>query len=132
MASIFSKIIRGEIPSYKIYEDEHVYAFLDIRPIHLGHTLVVPKIEVDHFFDCPEPHYTKLQLVAQKIARALKEATGAPRIGTAVQGFEVPHFHLHLIPLWSPRDLDFTLGHSRSEEDMKAIQADVQKRLSQP
>ena len=130
MATIFTKIIRGEIPSYKIYEDEHVFAFLDIRPIHLGHTLVVPKVEVDHFIDCPEPHYTKVHLAAQRIARALKTATGAPRVGTAVQGFEVPHFHLHLIPLWSPRDLDFTLGKARSEDDMKAMQAAVQKLLA--
>lgn len=125
MASIFSKIIAGEIPSYKVFENEHVLAFLDIQPIHLGHVLLVPKKEVDHFTDVPEPYFTAVHLASQKIGRAIRQVTGAPRVGTAVQGFEVPHFHLHLIPLWSPRDLDFTLGKKRAEAEMMKMKSDL-------
>ena len=129
MASLFSRIIAGEIPSYKVFENEHVLAFLDIQPIHLGHVLVVPKIEVDQFSDVPEPYFSEVHKASQKIAKAIRAITGAPRVGAAVQGFEVPHFHLHLIPLWSPRDLDFTLGKKRSEEDMKKMHADLRAKL---
>jgi histidine triad (HIT) family protein len=130
MASVFSKIIAGEIPSYKVFENEHVLAFLDIQPIHLGHVLVVPKTEVDHFYDVPEPYFSAVHQASQKIAQAIRRVTGAPRVGTAVQGFEVPHFHLHLIPLWSPRDLDFTLGKKRSDEDMKKMHAELRAQLA--
>lgn len=131
MASIFTKIIAGEIPSYKVFENEHVYAFLDIQPIHLGHTLVVPKLEVDHFTEVPEPYFTEVQRASQKIARAIRHVTGSPRIGTAVQGFEVPHYHVHLIPLWGPRDLDFTLGKKRTPEEMKRMHEAIVARLKE-
>ncbi|RZA06996.1 MAG: HIT family protein [Proteobacteria bacterium] len=125
MASVFTKIIAGEIPSLKIFEDEHVLAILDIQPIHLGHVIIFPKKEIDHFTDVPEPYFSSVHLASQKIGKAIRKVTGAPRVGTAVQGFEVPHFHLHLIPLWSPRDLDFTLGKKRSEAEMKKMHAEL-------
>jgi histidine triad (HIT) family protein len=125
MASIFSKIILGEIPSFKIYEDEYVYAFLDIRPIHLGHTLVVPKLEVDHFFDVPEPHYSAVFQAAKKIGLAIQEVTGCPRVGATILGFEVPHAHYHLVPMWGPSDLSFSLAKPRTESEMKDVQQEI-------
>lgn len=123
MPSLFTKIIRGEIPSYKILEDEHAFAFLDINPIHGGHTLVVPKAEHDHFFHVRDPHYTAVFKMAQRLAPVIQQVTGCERVGLAVQGFEVPHFHLHLLPMWSPRDMDFSRGQKRSVSEMKEMQA---------
>lgn len=108
MASIFSKIIAGEIPSYKIAEDENCYAFLDINPLKKGHTLVIPKLEVDRLFDLPEDEYLKLQSFAKKMAGALKKAIPCNRIGVAVIGLEVPHAHIHLIPIDQMSDMDFS------------------------
>ena len=99
MASVFIKIINGELPSYKIHEDDLTISILTIDPISLGHTLVIPKMEVNHWFDVPPEIYTRGGLNAQKIAKAIKAATDCPRIGTIVAGFEVPHYHLHLIQL---------------------------------
>jgi histidine triad (HIT) family protein len=99
MSTIFTKIINGEIPSYKIYEDDYTYSFLDIKPFHLGHTLVVSKIEVDYFVDVPEPYYSAVFQTAKKIAPAIQKATKTERIGTLIEGLEVPHFHYHLIPI---------------------------------
>jgi histidine triad (HIT) family protein len=130
MSSLFTKIIQGEIPSYKVYEDEKVYAFLDIQPIHLGHVLVVPKKEVDHYLDVAEEDYLAVQKAVLKIGKAIKKVTGAPRIGQAVLGFEVPHFHVHLIPLWSQHDLNFGLAKKRSEADMKAMHASLNEEIN--
>lgn len=130
MPTLFTKIIRGEIPSYKIYEDEHTFAFLDINPIQPGHTLIVPKVETDHFFDVAEPHYAKVMQAAQHLAKAIKRATGCERVGVAVQGFEVPHFHVHLLPMWSPRDMDFSRGKKREAAEMKAAQERIVGELS--
>jgi histidine triad (HIT) family protein len=106
MASIFSRIIAGEIPSYRVAEDDHNFAFLDINPVREGHTLVVPKHEVDYIFDLDDEEYASLQLFAKRVARALKRATGCKRVGVAVLGMEVPHAHIHLVPLNTERDLD--------------------------
>lgn len=125
MATLFTKIIRGEIPSYTVYEDDHFKAFLDIRPIHPGHLLLVPKIEVDEFQDLPSPYAEKIFLLSQKIAKALKKVTGAPRIGTAYIGFEVPHCHCHLVPLWGPMDLDFRNAKALSPEEMAKMQSQL-------
>lgn len=108
MASIFTKIINGEIPCYKIAENEHCISFLDIQPIAKGHALVVPKLEVDYMFDLPDDTYTELHLFAKKIAVALKKAIPCERICTAVIGMEVPHTHIHLIPANSIHDVNFT------------------------
>ncbi len=99
MSSIFTKIINGEIPSYKVFENELVFAFLDIAPIRPGHALIVPKIEVDYFIDVPEPYYSEVFKTAKILAPAISQATGYERVGGLVEGLEVPHFHYHLIPL---------------------------------
>jgi len=124
MAGIFSKIISGEIPSYKIFENEHVYSFLDICPVKPGHTLVVPKIEIDYFVDVPEPYYSEVFKAAKKISVALQKATGCVRVGTTILGFAVPHFHYHLIPLNEER-IDFRDAKSLSKNDMISIQQKI-------
>lgn len=122
MASIFTKIIQGELPSFKIHEDELTISILALDQVNLGHVLVIPKQEVNHWFDVPEKTYTQLQLNSQKIGKAIQKATGCPRVGIMVAGFEVPHYHLHLIPAWSIPDLDFKRAKRRSETEMKEIQ----------
>jgi len=99
MASIFSRIIAGEIPSYRVAEDEKCFAFLDINPVQPGHTLVIPKHEVDYIFDLDDDEYVALHRFAKRVARAIKRATGCKRVGVAVLGMEVPHAHIHLVPL---------------------------------
>lgn len=125
MTSVFTKIINGELPSYKIHEDDKTISILTIDPISLGHTLVIPKMEVNHWFDVPSDIYTQVALNSQRIAKAILAATGCPRVGTIVAGFEVPHYHLHLIPAWSIPDLDFKRAARRSEQDMKQIQEKI-------
>lgn len=107
MPSIFSRIIAGEIPSYKVAEDEHCYAFLDINPMAEGHTLVVPKHEVDYIFNLSDEEYTRLQLFAKRVAAAVEKAVPCKRIATAVIGLEVPHAHIHLVPINKEADMDF-------------------------
>ena len=108
MASIFTRIINGEIPCYKVAEDDRYIAFLDVRPLKAGHTLIVPKQEVDYIFDLDEKMLAGMMLFAQKVARAMKEVIDCKRIGVAVLGLEVPHAHIHLVPLTRERDLLFT------------------------
>ena len=107
MASIFTKIINGEIPSYKIAEDEKCYAFLDISPLAEGHTLVVPKQEVDYIFDLDDELLTHLHLFAKKVAKVMKEVIECEKIGMAVIGLDVRHTHIHLVPLKEVGDLNF-------------------------
>ena len=108
MASIFSKIITGEIPSYKIAENELFYAFLDVFPLVHGHTLVVPKKEIDYFFDLEPEALSSILQFAQPIAKAIQETFPCKRCGIAVIGLEVPHAHLHIVPINSAEDLNFT------------------------
>lgn len=108
MASIFTRIINGEIPSYKIAEDENFYAFLDINPLAKGHTLVIPKKEVDYIFDLDENTYLGLHQFAKKVANAIDKVCDCERIGVAVVGLEVPHAHIHLVPINSVGDIDFS------------------------
>jgi histidine triad (HIT) family protein len=108
MASIFSKIIKGEIPSYKVMENEKFYAFLDIFPLRNGHTLVVPKKEIDNFFDLDNQDLSELIVFAKPIAKAIEKAFDCNRCGIAVVGLEVPHAHLHLVPINSADDINFT------------------------
>lgn len=122
MASIFTKIIQGEIPSYKIYEDDLTFAFLDINPIHAGHTLVVPKTEIDYFLDVPEPYYSAVFKTGKLVARAIQDATGCKRVGTIILGWDVPHFHYHVVPMWGHGDLDFRKAKKIPAEEMKAMQ----------
>lgn len=107
MASVFTKIVNGEIPSYKVAEDDNYYAFLDINPLAQGHTLVIPKHEVDYIFDLPEREYAGLWNFASRVAKALGTAVPCKRVGIAVLGMEVPHAHIHLVPLQHESDLDF-------------------------
>ncbi|HEY8688690.1 MAG TPA: HIT family protein [Chitinophagaceae bacterium] len=106
--TIFSKIIRGEIPCYKIAENEKFFAFLDVNPLVEGHTLVVPKIEVDKFFDMPDEYLGEMLLFAKPIAKAIEKAFDCARCGMSVVGLEVPHAHMHLVPINKADDLNFT------------------------
>ena len=108
MATIFSKIVAGEIPSYKVAEDERFYAFLDINPLAKGHTLVIPKREVDYFFDLDDEEISAMQVFAKKVALAIKKAFPCIKVGQAVLGLEVPHAHIHLVPMQSEKDMLFT------------------------
>lgn len=107
MASIFTRIVKGEIPSYKVAESDKFYAFLDIAPMAKGHTLIIPKREVDYIFDIEDQEYMELQLFAKRVAEAIKEAIPCQRVGVAVLGMEVPHAHIHLVPLQTEADMDF-------------------------
>ena len=108
MATIFTKIIKREIPSYKVAEDDRFYAFLDINPLHEGHTLVVPKQETDYIFDLDDATLSDLILFSKKVGRAIEKAVPCQRIGIAVIGLEVPHCHVHLVPMNTMDDINFT------------------------
>lgn len=123
MSTLFSKIISGEIPSYKIYEDEQTYAFLTIRPHAKGHTLVVPKIEVDHWDDVPEDYFNHMWRTAQFVAKVMKEKLQCSRVCVMVVGFEVPHAHIHLIPSESMADLDIHKAYDATKEELEEMHA---------
>ncbi|MDE6649438.1 MAG: HIT family protein [Muribaculaceae bacterium] len=105
--TVFSKIVAGEIPSYKVAEDDRYYAFLDINPLQWGHTLVIPKQETDYIFDLDDRTLADMQVFAKKVAMAIKAAIPCRKVGQAVLGLEVPHAHIHLVPLTSEGDMDF-------------------------
>ncbi|MDG3582449.1 MULTISPECIES: HIT family protein [Galbibacter] len=121
MASIFTKIVSGEIPSYKIAENDDFYAFLDINPNAEGHTLCIPKKETDKLFDLDEDAYLGLMAFSRKVAKALEKAIDCKRIGIAVVGLEVPHVHVHLIPLNSMSEMTFQHKVSLSPEELDGI-----------
>ncbi len=124
--TIFSKIIAGEIPSYKIAENELFYAFLDIFPLAKGHVLVVPKTETDQFFDLPQTYLQQVLLFAQPIAKAIEQAFPCNRCGISVMGLEVPHAHLHLVPINNADDLNFTRPKLKlGAEQLKEIQHQI-------
>ena len=126
MSSIFSKIIAGEIPSYKVAEDEYCYAFLDINPLVKGHTLVVPKVEVDYLFDLDDDTTSRLNLFTKKVAKALDICIDCKRVGVMVIGTEVPHAHIHLIPFQKESEMDITRTKLQiSAEEMGAIAAKI-------
>jgi histidine triad (HIT) family protein len=126
MASIFTKIVTGEIPCYKIAETENCFAFLDISPLAPGHTLVVPKKEIDYIFDIDDPLFIELQLFAKRVAAALKKSVSCKRIGVAVIGLEVPHAHIHLIPMNQVSDMNFALPKlSLPKHQMEQIAKDI-------
>ncbi|MBQ7253093.1 MAG: HIT family protein [Bacteroidales bacterium] len=129
MATIFSKIAAGEIPSYKVAEDDRFFAFLDINPMVEGHTLVIPRKEVDYIFDLDDETYRGLTAFAKKVAEAIKRAIPCKRVGVAVLGMEVPHAHIHLVPLQKESDMDFRadkkqLTPERFKEIASAIAAE--------
>lgn len=124
--TIFSKIIAGEIPSYKIAEDEKFFAFLDIFPLREGHTLVIPKVEVDKFFDLDDSYLSEMLVFAKPIAHAIEKAFQCNRCGLSVVGIEVPHAHVHLIPVNTANDLNFTQPKLQvSEEELKKAQEKI-------
>lgn len=128
--TIFSKIIAGQIPSYKIAENEKFFAFLDIFPLVEGHVLVVPKIEVDKIFDVPDEYLAEMLVFAKPIAKAIEQSFPCDRCGISVIGLEVPHAHMHLIPINSMDDLNFTRGKIKvSEEQLKAAQQKIISKL---
>lgn len=129
MPTIFTRIVRGEIPSYKVAENEDYYAFLDIAPLTAGHTLVVPKhVEDDYIFHLDEKTYEGLWAFARKVALAVKAAVPCKRVGVAVLGMEVPHTHIHLVPLQQEGDLDFRKEKlSLPQEEMARIAASILK-----
>lgn len=121
MPSIFSRIANGEIPSFKIAEDDLFYAFLDINPVQPGHTLVIPRQETDYIFDIDDNTLGKLSVFAKKVANAIKATIPCKKIGMAVVGLEVPHAHIHLIPLQSEGDLDFSHHLHLPATEMQAL-----------
>jgi histidine triad (HIT) family protein len=128
--TIFSKIIAGEIPSYKIAENEKFFSFLDISPLVEGHTLVIPKIEIDNFFDMPDAYLQEIFLFARPIAKAIEKSFNCDRCGISVIGLEVPHAHIHLVPINKADDLNFTRKKlSPSKEQLKAAQEKILRNL---
>jgi histidine triad (HIT) family protein len=124
--SIFTKIINGEVPSYKIAENEHFFAFLDIFPLREGHVLVIPKLEINKIFDLPADYLSGMLVFAQPIARAIEKAFPCNRCGISVIGIEVPHAHMHLLPINSANDLNFTQPKMKLAEDqLKEIQQKI-------
>jgi len=126
--SIFTRIINGEIPAHTIYEDDKIIAFLDLHPLTEGHTLVVPKTQVDHIWDLNDEDYDYLWKIVKKIGTKIRKVIGSPRIGVVVEGFGVPHCHIHLIPIYLSNDLKKPQDRS-AEPDHKAL-AEVASRLS--
>lgn len=129
MASIFTKIANGEIPCYKIAEDENYLAFLDVNPNAKGHTLCIPKQEVNKIFDMEEEHYLGLMKFSRKVAKAVEKTVPCKRIGVAVVGLEVPHVHVHLIPLQDMDDMRFQRKVSLEKDEFESLAEAIQKNL---
>ena len=126
MATIFSKIVAGDIPSYKVAEDEQFYAFLDINPLVKGHTLVIPKRVVDYFFDLTDEEIGAMQVFAKKVAQAIKKAYPCIKVGQAVLGLEVPHAHIHLVPMQKEKDMLFSNPKLQlTPDEFKEIAANI-------
>lgn len=121
MASIFSKIVAGEIPCHRVAETDHCLAFLDINPVARGHVLCIPKQEVDYIFDLPADLYDELFHFARRVARGLEKVCPCRKVGIAVVGIDVPHAHVHLVPLNRPADLDFTTHVEMSADELAAL-----------
>ena len=126
MATIFSKIVAGEIPSYRICEDENYYAFLDINPLSEGHTLVIPKVEIDYLFDLEDDLLGGMMVFAKKVALAIDQTMNCKRVGVAVLGLEVPHAHIHLVPINDLYDIEFSKPKMKfSEAEFRATAAKI-------
>jgi histidine triad (HIT) family protein len=129
MATIFTKIVNGEIPCYKIAEDDRFFAFLDINPVQKGHTLVIPKVEEDYIFRLDDQTVGDLMIFAKKVALAIEEVVPCKRISVAVMGLEVPHTHIHLIPIQNEGDLNFANKKSISQEEMISIAEQISAKV---
>ena len=130
MATIFSRIVKGEIPCHKIAEDERFFAFMDINPVAVGHTLVIPKREDDYIFNLEDDEIGAMMVFAKKVAKAIEKAVTCKRISVAVIGLEVPHAHIHLIPISQEGDMDFKKEHVHmSEEEFREVQKRIVENL---
>lgn len=129
MPSIFTRIINREIPAHILRENDDFLAFLDVRPIRVGHSLVIPKREIDDVFDLPEPLLSGILVFARPVANAIREATGAQRVGMAVLGLEVPHAHIHLVPIDALGDLDFRKAQPADDADLAAMAERIRSTL---
>ena len=129
MPSIFTRIVNREIPAQIVREDDDFLAFLDVRPIRGGHTLVIPKQEIDDVFDLPEGLLSGLLVFARPVARAIRQVTGAQRVGVAVLGIEVPHAHVHLVPIDAIGDLDFRKAQAADDADLAAMAERIRSAL---
>ncbi|MFY0528020.1 HIT family protein [Archangium gephyra] len=129
--NIFARIVRGEIPCHKVWEDERHLAFLDIRPVKPGHTLVIPKADGDYLFDLEPQRYVELMQAVRTVARLLKEKTGCKRVVEVVLGYEVPHAHVHLIPTDSMADLPAIVGTPAEQSDLSAMAARLRQGAGQ-
>jgi histidine triad (HIT) family protein len=133
MSTLFSKIIAGEIPSYQVAEDDYFYAFLDINPLAKGHTLVVPKKEIDYLFDLEDEWLGKMSIFAKHVARGIDAVIDCERVGVVVLGMEIPHAHIHLIPINDEGDIDFKKPKLRLEEaTFQQIASDIQQAVVLP
>jgi histidine triad (HIT) family protein len=131
MSTIFSKIVAGEIPAYKVAENDHFLAFLDINPLAQGHTLVIPKKEIDYIFDMDDEWYSEFQLFAKQVARAIKKVIPCEKVGVAVIGLEVAHAHIHLVPINSIYDIDFSKPKLKlSPEELAGIAAAISTKFA--
>ncbi|MFN4027324.1 MAG: HIT family protein [Flavobacterium sp.] len=129
MSSIFTKIVNGEIPAYKIAEDDRYLAFLDVNPNAKGHTLCIPKQEINKIFDMEEDHYLGLMQFSRKVAKAIEKTVPCKRIGVAVVGLEVPHVHVHLIPLHDMDDMRFQRKVALTKEEFETLAKQIQEQL---
>lgn len=129
MSSIFTKIVNGEIPAYKIAEDDRYLAFLDVNPNAKGHTLCIPKQEINKIFDMEEDHYLGLMQFSRKVAKAIEKTVPCKRIGVAVVGLEVPHVHVHLIPLHDMDDMRFQRKVALAKEEFETLAQQIQEQL---
>lgn len=130
MASIFSKIVNGEIPCYKIAETENCLAFLDVLPLRAGHTLVIPKKEVDNYYDLEDDLFQEVNALAKRVSAAIKKSVPCSRVGVAVIGLEVPHAHVHLVPINSLSDLDFTKERAKfTQEEFNSLAKQIAENL---
>lgn len=130
MPTIFSRIVAGEIPAQRVREDDDFLAFLDIRPIRPGHSLVIPKnVQIDDFFHLPDDLIGRIMVFAKPVANAIREETGAARVGCAVIGIDVPHAHLHLVPLDGGHDIDFRRARPAEPEELEAMAERLRARL---
>ena len=125
MASIFSRIVAGEIPCYKVFETDRCFAFLDINPVVRGHVLCIPKQEVDYIFDLDDELFCELHLFAKRVAKGLKKVCPCIKVGEAVVGIDVPHVHIHLMPLNKPGDLNFSHHVEMSPEELQSLAAQI-------
>ena len=131
MASIFSLIVKGDIPSYKISENDEFYAFLDINPLQKGHTLVIPKVEIDYLFDLDDNQLSRMMVFAKEVAKAIKLSIECKRVAVVVLGMEVPHAHIHLVPINKEGDIDFKAPKMKiSKEDFIEIQNSITSKIT--